>query len=292
MKKLAPLLLGLLLLTGCGSLFDREPVPYDDYRSSYDYEESSGAMPMMSESFVGGSKMMDSSNSMMAADLSVTDRKLIMTGNLSLHVEDVRTTVTDITTAVDGMGGMVISSNVTRGDKSYSAYMNVRVPADQFTAAMTALKNFAVYVESEDSNSSDVTEYYTDLETRLKNKQAEEAQYLEILKKATTVTDTLAVTQALNDVQYEIESLQSQIQSYDSQIDYSNIYVSLSEDESVEATAETWSPTSTVHEAQSDFVTLMQDAVDFVIYTLVLGWPLLIVIFVVWVVRRAKKSGR
>jgi hypothetical protein len=106
------------------------------------------------------------------------------------------------------------------------------------------------------------------------------------------VTDTLAVTQALNDVQYEIESLQAQIQSYDNQIDYSNIYLSLSEDESAEATAETWSPTSTVHEAQSDFVALMQGVVDLVIYAVVLGWPVLVILVLVWLVKRSRKGGR
>jgi glycine cleavage system regulatory protein/uncharacterized protein YceK len=287
MKKLAPLFLSLLLLTGCGSIFERSVSYYGDEMPAYTESYS-----MAEDMSVGGAKMMDSSGSMMAPDLSVTDRKLIMTGNLSLHVADVRTTVTDISTATTGMNGMVISSNVTRGDKSYSAYMNVRVPADQFEAAMAAFKEEAIYVESEDSNSSDVTEYYMDLETRLKNKQAEEAQYLEILKKASTVTDTLAVTQALNDVQYEIESLQAQIQSYDNQIDYSNIYLSLSEDESAEATAETWSPTSTVHEAQSDFVALMQGVVDLVIYAVVLGWPVLVILVLVWLVKRSRKGGR
>ncbi len=287
MKKLAPLFLSLLLLTGCGSIFERSVSYYDDEMPAYTESYS-----MAEDMSVGGAKMMDFSGSMMAPDLSVTDRKLIMTGNLSLHVADVRTTVTEISTATTGMNGMVISSNVTRGDKSYSAYMNVRVPADQFVVAMAAFKELAIYVESEDSNSSDVTEYYMDLETRLKNKQAEEAQYLEILKKASTVTDTLAVTQALNDVQYEIESLQAQIQSYDNQIDYSNIYLSLSEDESAEATAEMWSPTSTVHEAQSDFVALMQGVVDLVIYAVVLGWPVLVILVLVWLVKRSGKGGR
>lgn len=226
-------------------------------------------------------------------DASITDRKLIKTGDLSLHVESVNQSTADITTVVTEKKGMVISSTVTRGDKSYSGYMSVRVPATEFDATMSSLKTLARYVESENSNVSDVTEYYTDLEARLKNKQAEEAQYLEIMKQADTVTDTLAVTQALNDVQYEIESLQAQIKNYDTQIDYSTIYISLSEDESVAATAETWSPSSTFHGAQSDFVVFLQGAVDLLIYAVIFGGPVLLLILLVWIVRRSlNRKGR
>jgi hypothetical protein len=132
-----------------------------------------------------------------------------------------------------------------------------------------------------------ICEYYMDMEARLTNKQAEEAQYLEIMKQASTVTDTLAVTQALNNVQYEIESLQAQIKSYDTQIDYSNIYISLSEDESAAATSETWSPSSTLHGAQSDFVVFLQGAADLLIYAGIFGGPLLLLILLVWIVRRS-----
>lgn len=229
----------------------------------------------------------------MAPDTTATqDRKLIKTGDLSLHVKSVNTAVTDITNVVTQEAGMVISSNVIRGETSYSGYMNVRVPANKFEETMTGLKALAVYVESEDSNSSDVTEYYTDLETRLTNKQAEEQQYLAILKQADNVTDTLAVTQALNDVQYEIESLQAQIKSYDTQIDYSNIYINLSEDESVTTTSETWSPSSTLHGAQSDFVGFMQSVVDALIYAVIFGWPVLVILVIVKIVRRRSKKAR
>ncbi len=283
MKKIVPFLFALFVLTGCSSVFERGPIAYDGYEESYSGGYAAESMPVMMDQ---SSKMMLSADST-SYDASVIDRKLIKTGDLSLHVESVNQATADISTVVTAKEGMVISSNITRGENSYSGYMNVRVPAAEFEITMALLKELAIYVDSENSNSSDVTEYYMDIEARLKNKQAEEAQYLEIMKQASTVTDTLAVTQALNDVRYEIESLQAQIKSYDTQIDYSNIYISLSEDESAAATSETWSPSSTLHGAQSDFVVFLQGAADLLIYAGIFGGPLLLLLLLVWIVRRS-----
>ncbi len=221
------------------------------------------------------------------------DRKIIYTASLSLHVEEVREAGEAIQVLVEGMGGNVTDSNITRGSNSYTGWFTLRVPVDQFQLAMTELKALSVYVDSEYSNAQDVTEYYMDLETRLTNKQAEEAQYLEILTRAQTVTEILSVTAYLSDVRYEIESIQGQINYYDSQTDYSTITVYLSEDESVSAVSETWKPVSTFRGAISDWVIFLQGAADLVIYLVIFGWPFLIL---AWGIRaffrRSKKPAK
>lgn len=283
------LILSTVVLSACSpfrSMTGSSSYDYDDYESS-----SSGYYPE-SEEMMGGDKYMADSVTLAAPTSSTTseeERKIIKTGSLSLHVESVQDMVPVITALVEGVGGNVDSSNITRGYNSYSANLTVRVPSDQFDASMTALKEQAVYVDSEYTNASDVTEYYTDLETRLSNKQAEEAQYLEILKQATTVTDILSVTQYLSNVRYEIESLQGQLKSYDSQIDKSTITIYLSEDESVSAVSQTWKPLSTLRQAASDWVVFLQSGVDGVIYLVIFGWPLLIV---AWGVRRWLRRNR
>jgi Domain of unknown function (DUF4349) len=238
---------------------------------------------------MGGARMMAPGVKDVAYAPQMEDRKMIYTAQLTLHVEDVRETSTEIKTFVEGLGGNLTDSNVTRGSNSYSGWLTVRVPVDQFQSALLGLKEMAVYVDSEYSNSQDVTEYYTDLGSRLTNKQAEEKQYLEILDKAETVTDILAVTQYLSSVRYEIESLQGQLKVYDSQIDYSTITVYLSEDESVSAVAETWKPVSTVRGAFSDWVLFLQGAMDAGIYLLIFIWPLVIL---VWAFRKWFRSAK
>lgn len=283
------LILSTVVLSACSPFRSMSGNSYD----YDDYESSSSVYYPESEGMMGGDKyMFDSADNISVASptsVTVEDRKIIKTGSLSLHVESVQDMVPVITALVEGIGGNVDSSNITRGYNSYSANLTVRVPSDQFDSTMTSLKEQAVYVDSEYTNASDVTEYYTDLETRLSNKQAEEAQYLEILKQATTVTDILSVTQYLSNVRYEIESLQGQLKSYDNQIDKSTITLYLSEDESVSAVSQTWKPLSTLRQAASDWVVFLQSGVDGVIYLVIFGWPLLIV---AWGVRRWLRRNR
>ncbi len=294
MKRLlfSSLLLGTLLLSACSpwSTYRMEASDsVESYAPSYYGEMEQEAAYDMSS---GGKAMIDSDDNISA--VSAEDRKIIKTGSLSLHVESVQEALPAITQLVESVGGNVESSNVTRGNKSYTGNIAVKVPSDQFDASFLALKELSVYVESEYTNASDVTEYYVDLETRLSNKQAEEAQYLEILSRAQTVADTLSVTQYLSNVRYEIESLQAQLKSYDGQIDYSSINIYLTEDESVSAVSETWKPVSTFREALADWVVFLQGAVDGVIYLLIFAWPLLIVAVVVriWMKGRRKSSKK
>lgn len=288
MKKLLPALFVLFLLTGCNSIFNRSST------MSGSYYEGAPSDAMMDYDYAEAESSMMSSKSLMmdSYDSTTTDRKLIKTADMGLHVADVRATTESVATVASEQGGDVTYSSVSRGSNSYYASMTVKVPSDHFDSTITALKALADYVEYENTNANDVTEYYADLDARLTNKQAEEQQYLKILEQATTVEDTLAVTSALSNVRYEIESLQGQLKSYDSQIDYSTISLSLTEDESAAAVSEKWSPNSTVNSAFSDFVAFGQGAVDAVIYAAIFAWPLVVILVIVWIWRKSKKNSK
>ena len=75
------------------------------------------------------------------SDEFAVEQKIITTGTLSLHVQDVRESVEEIQTVVEGMEGSVLNSDVNQGTSSYSAYMTVRVPSADFGRAMDALKD-------------------------------------------------------------------------------------------------------------------------------------------------------
>jgi len=133
-----------------------------------------------------------------------------------------------------------------------------------------------------------VTEEYTDLEARLTNYQAEEAQYVAIMERANSVEEILKVTQSLSNVRYQIERIQGQLNYYDNRVDYSTISVSLNEDESVSNVAGKWLPGSTASEALSDFVVFLQSLVDKGIYLAVFGWPILLIALWFWMKKRKR----
>lgn len=58
----------------------------------------------------------------------------------------------------------------------------------------------AVKVNSEKTDAQDVTKQYVDLEARIRNLRAQEAQYLEIMRSAKKVQDMLDVSEKLSEV--------------------------------------------------------------------------------------------
>ena len=218
------------------------------------------------------------------------EQKIIRTGDLSLHVDDVRESVDIVKVKAEELGGSVDDSEVTRYDTSYNGYLTVRVPSEQFETAMAALKELAIYVNSETTNADNITATYVDMQARLATMKAEEQQYLEILDQAVTVEEILQVTDYLNAVRQEIESTTGQLQYYDSQVDYSTITVTLTEDESIAVAKESWRPIGTIKDALSDWVVFLQGALDLGIYLVIFGWPVILVLWGVWV--WVRKSGK
>jgi hypothetical protein len=82
-------------------------------------------------------------------------------------------------------------------------------------------------VESEKTDAQDVTRQYVDMEARLRNLRAEEAQYLAILKSAYKVEDLVQVTEKLSEVRGEIEQQQAEFQTLSKQVETVAITISL-----------------------------------------------------------------
>ncbi len=139
-------------------------------------------------------------------------RMIIRTGNISMVVNDIGETIDRITGLAEGMGGFVVSSNRSSSGKTLSGTISVRVPAGQFDSVISTLRSYAVKVTDDTNSAQDVTQEYIDLTARLKNLEAAEAQLTEIMKKATTVVDVLAVQNQLTATRADIESTKGRIQ--------------------------------------------------------------------------------
>jgi hypothetical protein len=103
----------------------------------------------------------------------------------------------------------------------------MRVPAEKFGTAMEALRTAGTRVEREKATGQDVTEEYIDLEARIRTKQALEAQFLEIMKQAHTVSDALEVQRQISDVRGEIEQLEGRRRFLENQSSLSTINVTI-----------------------------------------------------------------
>ena len=166
---------------------------------------------------------------------SLNDRKIVRTATIELEVDDVQGAVREVQDIAGRSDGFVSESNVFvvsgSGEdevrRSQNATVVVRVPADAFDAAMTELRAVADEVKSESARASEVTEEYTDLEARLRNLQATEAQYILFLEQAESIDDVLAVQDRLDGVRLEIEQVQGRINVLDGLTDLATITVEL-----------------------------------------------------------------
>jgi uncharacterized protein YdcH (DUF465 family) len=117
----------------------------------------------------------------------------------------------------------VSSSSVTESDgKLSSGTLTIRVPSNQFQAAVARFKGLGKLTNEEQSG-QDVTKEYVDLEARLKQAKAEEAFFLRLMDQAKSISDMIQIQSQLSAVQLRIEEIQGQLQFLQDQTSFSTI---------------------------------------------------------------------
>lgn len=121
--------------------------------------------------------------------------------------------------------------DVTADDVNFrQAEMVLKIPSDKFETVLDALEGAEQFqVLSSSMDTSDVTDAYRDAQVRLENAKASLTRYQELLNKAETIDDMNAVIAEMTDLEYEIDSIESQMQAYDDGSSYSTIVIGLKE---------------------------------------------------------------
>jgi hypothetical protein len=202
-------------------------------------------------------------------------RKIIRNGSLDLLVNDVSQSIDKIGSIVKSAGGFVEKSTQSNSG-NHSASVTVRVPAARLDSVITQVKTLAISVDREGVEARDVTREYIDLDARLRNAQAEEAQYLQILKRATTIKDTLDVTEKLSDVRGQIEQMQGEMKFLTSQIDLSTLEISLRAEADETVAGIHWRPLRQAKVAVNEMVSGLTDWADSVV-AFIINLPLIAV---------------
>lgn len=107
-----------------------------------------------------------------------------------------------------------------------SAYVAIRVPAADYRAVMGQVEALGSFV-SLTTNSNDVTVQYTDLNATLTSLQTERGALLRLLNESSSINGTLAIESQLQQVNQQINEVESQILQTRTLIDFATIYVTV-----------------------------------------------------------------
>ena len=196
-KRLFPLFLAfLLLLSACGASVGN---------SASAAAGGSGSMPGDANGWTEDASA-DTAES--GADFSAVRKnaKLILNANLTLETQDFDKASADIEKMAADAGGYLESSSLSGDAGSRHASYVLRIPQEKFEAFYEQLGS-SVHVVYSSRSSEDVTEQYTDIETRLATLTTKHERLLALLDQADKMEDIISLENALADCEYEIDSL-------------------------------------------------------------------------------------
>ncbi|HWQ99540.1 MAG TPA: DUF4349 domain-containing protein [Candidatus Methylomirabilis sp.] len=194
------------------------------------------------------------------------EQRVIKVGALDLRVADAAKSSDQVKTVVTVKGGYVESSTISDdGTGPREAELLVRVPVASFEQTIAELKGLAVVVLNEEVAGQDITEEFVDVESDLRNAKAEEASYLEIMKRSGKIEEVLAVAERLADVRGRIQRLEGRKRYMENKTDLATIRVTLTEETRVAVPTRTWDPLEVVRQSASELVQTLQAFVDFLV---------------------------
>ncbi|HYP28515.1 MAG TPA: DUF4349 domain-containing protein [Blastocatellia bacterium] len=167
------------------------------------------------------------------ASTEAAQHKIIRNASLTIEIDSPSNTLGGLTEAAESQGGFVVTSESRQSDgrsQSVAALkVVIRVPSAKFYDALERVRRVGGRVINENISGQDVTEEFLDVEARIRTKKALEAQFLEIMKQARSVSDALEVQRELGEVRTEIEQLEGRRRFLENQASMSTITAMLQE---------------------------------------------------------------
>jgi hypothetical protein len=228
-------------------------------------------------------------------------RLIIKSGEIALLVRDADAAVDGVTQVAIDTGGYILSGRSWYdGDFKY-AQITLAVPSSSYETALQRLRTLAVQVLRETSSGQDVTEEYVDLESRLRNLEVQAERLRAFMDQARNVQEAITVSQALNAVEAEIETIKGRMNFLEGRAAFSTITAILEPQRPTPTptptatplpTPTSWSPAHTFERATGTSATLLQGLADVAIWLLVVGGPIAAPLAaIVYLRRRSRRRG-
>ena len=199
-------------------------------QTNYDDEPYSAyAMDDVGIDYESSAPMLGASAKSVANNGEETEKKIVRNAWLTLKTERFDEAVSALCGQIEQAGGVVESRDISGAkNASRSASLTLRVPSDMLDGVLSGAGEWGE-VTREQTSAVDMTSTYTDNASRLESARAKKRQLDALYEKAENMEDIITLTDAIFDVQEEIEWLEGQNRRIDDEVSFATLYVSVSE---------------------------------------------------------------
>jgi len=153
---------------------------------------------------------------------ALKELKIIKSANVTIEAGNAFTVFTEISGMAEDAGGFVQDSSVYEENGK----LTLRIPTSKADALLKEIReNYKIKNFSE--SSKDVSDEYTDNQSRLESARTALKRYQELLSKANSIDEILRVQDRIDDITADIESYEALKASYDSKVAYETIVITI-----------------------------------------------------------------
>jgi Domain of unknown function (DUF4349) len=222
--------------------------------------------------------------------LDISNKKIIKDGSLTIKTNDITVSKKSIDELLKKLNGYYETENLVNCDNSINFNLKIRIPAENFEKFISDLEKGKEEIENKNIQARDVTEEYVDIESRIMNKREYLKRYKDLLSKASTVKDILAIEEEIRKLQEEIESKEGRLQYLKDQVAFSTLDINLYKEK--EYIYKSQQQDSFWERVKRSLNGGWKFIIGFVLFVISL-WPLIIMTFVtVFIVRRVRENKK
>lgn len=153
------------------------------------------------------------------------NQKIIKESNLRYETQDLEATYQQIIASVKKNKAYVQSDTEGKDYNSLYRTITLRIPNANFDAFLADVGKGVAYFDRKEISAKDVTAEFIDIEARLKAKKTLEERYLQLLTKATKVSEILEIEKELSTIREEIEAKEGQLKYLQNRVSLSTVTI-------------------------------------------------------------------
>jgi len=152
------------------------------------------------------------------------ERKLIKTAKLDVEAPDAEGYYKTLAACAQELGGYESGYDISNYEMYSVVNVTFKLPPEKLNDFVRfAGEGEGVTVVNSKMNTTDVTDDYYDVQSRLESKRRSLDQYYEIMKTAATIDEIVKLQSSVDRLTEEIESLEGKLKLWNSQVDMSTV---------------------------------------------------------------------